>query len=68
MARTSGMIETAHGTAPDEARLDAAEAAGAIFEGRKHDALADARGVAAGFVAMIGKGAPNPFLESGRSP
>ena len=27
MARTSCMIETAHGTAPDEARLDAAEAA-----------------------------------------
>ena len=27
MARTSRMIETAHGTAPDEARLDAAEAA-----------------------------------------
>jgi inhibitor of KinA sporulation pathway (predicted exonuclease) len=47
---------------------DVAEAAGAIFEGRKHDALADARGVAAGFAAMIGKGAPNPFLESGRSP
>lgn len=46
---------------------DVAEAAGAVFEGRKHDALADARGVAAGFTAMIGKGAPNPFLESGRS-
>jgi inhibitor of KinA sporulation pathway (predicted exonuclease) len=45
---------------------DVAEAAGAVFEGRKHDALADARGVAAGFTAMIGKGAPNPFLESGR--
>jgi hypothetical protein len=42
---------------------DVAEAAGAIFEGRKHDALADARGVAAGFAAMIRKGAPNPFLE-----
>jgi inhibitor of KinA sporulation pathway (predicted exonuclease) len=47
---------------------DVAEAAGAVFEGRKHDALADARGVAAGFAAMIGKGAPNPFLESGRPP
>jgi inhibitor of KinA sporulation pathway (predicted exonuclease) len=45
---------------------DVAEAAGAVFEGRKHDALADARGVAAGFTAMIGKGAPNPFLESGK--
>ena len=40
---------------------DVAEAAGAIFEGRKHDALCDARGVAAGFRALIGKGAPNPF-------
>jgi inhibitor of KinA sporulation pathway (predicted exonuclease) len=41
---------------------DVAELAGAVFEGRKHNALADARGVAAGFVAVIGKGAPNPFL------
>ena len=41
---------------------DVAEAAGAIFEGHKHDALCDARGVAAGFAALIGKGAPNPFL------
>ena len=41
---------------------DVAEAAGAVFEGRKHDALSDARGVAAGFVTLIRKGAPNPFL------
>jgi inhibitor of KinA sporulation pathway (predicted exonuclease) len=41
---------------------DVPEAAGAKFLGRKHDALADARGVAAGFVALIGKGAENPFL------
>jgi inhibitor of KinA sporulation pathway (predicted exonuclease) len=41
---------------------DVAEAAGTVFEGRKHDALADARGVAAGFAALIGRGAPNPFL------
>ena len=41
---------------------DVAELTGALFEGRKHDALADARGVAAGFSALIGKGAPNPFL------
>jgi inhibitor of KinA sporulation pathway (predicted exonuclease) len=47
---------------------DVAEAAGAIFEGRKHDALADARGVAAGFTAMIGKGSPNPFLEKREGP
>jgi inhibitor of KinA sporulation pathway (predicted exonuclease) len=47
---------------------DVAEAAGAIFEGRKHDALADARGVAAGFAAMIAKGSPNPFLEKRESP
>jgi len=43
---------------------DVAEAAGAVFEGRKHDALADARGVAAGFAALIAKGAPNPFLPN----
>jgi hypothetical protein len=42
---------------------DVAEAAGAIFEGRKHDALADARGVAAGFRILIEKGAPNPFEQ-----
>lgn len=42
---------------------DVAEAAGAVFEGRRHDALADARGVAAGFVHLIKKGAPNPFLD-----
>ncbi|HEX3484447.1 MAG TPA: 3'-5' exonuclease [Micropepsaceae bacterium] len=43
---------------------DVAEAAGGIFEGQKHNALADARGVAAGFRALIGKGAPNPFLPN----
>ncbi len=36
-----------------------------IFEGRKYDALADARGVAAGFIALIRKGGPNPFLPEG---
>jgi inhibitor of KinA sporulation pathway (predicted exonuclease) len=41
---------------------DVAEAAGAVFEGRQHDALSDARGVGAGFIALIRKGAPNPFL------
>jgi len=43
---------------------DVAEAAGAIFEGHKHDALADARGVAAGFRILIEKGAPNPFVKA----
>ena len=48
---------------------DVAQAAGAVFEGRAHDALADARGVAAGIIALIGKGAPNPFLgETSPSP
>jgi inhibitor of KinA sporulation pathway (predicted exonuclease) len=42
---------------------DVAEAAGTAFVGRKHDALADARGVAAGFRHLIGKGAENPFLS-----
>jgi DNA polymerase III epsilon subunit-like protein len=46
---------------------DVAELAGAVFEGHKHDALADARGVAAGFIALIGKGAPNPFLPLGQT-
>ena len=41
---------------------DVAEAAGLEFAGRKHDALADAKGVAAGILHMIGKGAPNPFF------
>jgi inhibitor of KinA sporulation pathway (predicted exonuclease) len=43
---------------------DVAEAAGTVFDGRKHDALADARGVAAGFKHLIGTGAVNPFLLS----
>ncbi|HXJ02893.1 MAG TPA: 3'-5' exonuclease [Micropepsaceae bacterium] len=43
---------------------DVAEAAGGVFEGRKHNALADARGVAAGFRVLIGKGAANPFLPN----
>ncbi len=43
---------------------DVAEAAGANFTGRMHNALDDARGVAAGIRALIEKGAPNPFLES----
>jgi inhibitor of KinA sporulation pathway (predicted exonuclease) len=43
---------------------DVAEAVGAVFEGQKHDALDDARGVAAGFRHLIAKGAPNPFLEA----
>ena len=41
---------------------DVAEAAGATFEGHKHNALDDARGVATGFRALIAKGAPNPFI------
>ena len=41
---------------------DVPEAVGAQFVGRKHDALDDASGVAAGFITLIGKGAENPFL------
>jgi inhibitor of KinA sporulation pathway (predicted exonuclease) len=41
---------------------DVGELAGVPFQGRKHTALADARGVAAGFVALIRKGAPDLFL------
>jgi inhibitor of KinA sporulation pathway (predicted exonuclease) len=46
---------------------EVAEAAGAIFEGHKHDALADARGVAAGFRVLIEKGAPNPFVGAAQT-
>ncbi|HYM18269.1 MAG TPA: 3'-5' exonuclease [Micropepsaceae bacterium] len=41
---------------------DVAEAAGTVFTGHKHDALDDARGVAAGFRHLIANGAPNPFV------
>lgn len=41
---------------------DVAEAAGAVFEGRRHNALADARGIAAGMFAGIARGFANPFL------
>jgi len=43
---------------------DVAEASGAVFEGRKHDALSDARGVAAGIQAVVGRGAANPFIRA----
>ena len=43
---------------------DVAESVGAVFAGRKHDALADAHGVALGIATMIGKGAPNLFLAN----
>jgi inhibitor of KinA sporulation pathway (predicted exonuclease) len=45
---------------------DVAELCGAPFEGHKHSALADAKGVAAGYVALIKRGAPNPFLGQHR--
>jgi inhibitor of KinA sporulation pathway (predicted exonuclease) len=41
---------------------DVPEAVGLTFEGHKHDALADAKGVAAGMAHLIRQGAPNPFL------
>lgn len=37
---------------------------GVPFEGRTHDALDDARSVAAGIRALIARGAPNLFLEA----
>ena len=42
---------------------DIAEAAGATFEGRRHDALADARSVAAGIAAVVARGSSNPFRD-----
>ena len=41
---------------------DIAEAAGATFEGRRHDALADARSVALGIKTLVARGRPNPLL------
>ena len=41
---------------------DVAEAVGLAFAGHKHDALADARGVAAGIKAIVERGAPNPLV------
>ena len=40
---------------------DIARATGAAFDGRKHDALADARSVAAGIGFLVARGAPSPF-------
>lgn len=41
---------------------DTGELAGVPFVGRKHTALADARSVAAGIIALIGRGGSNLFL------
>jgi inhibitor of KinA sporulation pathway (predicted exonuclease) len=46
---------------------DIAQAAGASFAGRRHDALDDARSVAAGVAALVARGAPNPFLTPASS-
>jgi inhibitor of KinA sporulation pathway (predicted exonuclease) len=42
---------------------DVAEACGAPFKGRKHDALDDARSLVAGVRALVARGAPNPFTQ-----
>jgi inhibitor of KinA sporulation pathway (predicted exonuclease) len=41
---------------------DIAEAAGAKFEGRRHDALDDARSVALGIKTLVARGAANPLI------
>jgi inhibitor of KinA sporulation pathway (predicted exonuclease) len=41
---------------------DIAQAAGAKFEGRRHDALDDSRSVALGIKTLVARGAPNPLL------
>jgi inhibitor of KinA sporulation pathway (predicted exonuclease) len=46
---------------------DIAGAAGATFEGRRHDALADARSVALGIKTLVARGAPNPLLAKWRA-
>jgi inhibitor of KinA sporulation pathway (predicted exonuclease) len=40
---------------------DIAQASGAVFEGRRHDALDDARSVALGIKTLIARGARNPL-------
>lgn len=42
---------------------DVAEAAGADFAGRAHDALSDARSVAAGIAAVVARGGASPFQD-----
>ena len=42
---------------------DIAEASGATFEGRRHDALDDARSIALGIKTLVARGFPNPFAE-----
>ncbi len=42
---------------------DVAALCGTSFEGREHDALDDARSIAAGIRALVGRGACNPFAE-----
>lgn len=41
---------------------EVAAAAGATLSGREHNALEDARGIAAGILAIVENGAPNPFI------
>lgn len=43
---------------------DVARLCGAAFEGRAHDALADARSVALGIKTLVAKGARNPLFTS----
>jgi inhibitor of KinA sporulation pathway (predicted exonuclease) len=42
---------------------DVARLCGVVFDGRQHDALADARSVALGLQALIERGVENPFAE-----
>ena len=46
---------------------DIAEATGTRFEGRRHDALADARSVALGIRTLVARGAPNLLLAEPRA-
>jgi len=43
---------------------DIASATGADFDGRRHDALDDARSVALGIATLVARGAPNPFASA----
>jgi inhibitor of KinA sporulation pathway (predicted exonuclease) len=47
---------------------DIAQAAGATFEGRRHDALEDARSVALGVKTLVARGARNPLRQDTVAP
>ncbi len=61
---SANSVLRANGIDPEGRRAcHVAPLCGVAFVGHEHDGLDDARGVAAGFRALIGRGAANPFLD-----